>query len=100
MQQIIVLSQNATIREFLKGKLSQYVERMFDNRAAEDVRRDAYYKAAVVQHLFTHTKVAFGVEQVVLHRLTGSSVDPTAFTKAWEVIEDYNRTGGKNVIQA
>jgi hypothetical protein len=99
MNQIIVISQSQKIREFLKTKLAQYVERIFDNRESEDVRQDAYYKAALVQHLLTYGEIGFAVEQIVIHRLTGKLADPKAFTKAWEVIEDYNRTGGSNTLQ-
>lgn len=106
----IVLSHDVRIREFLKKKLAQYVQRMFDLHLTESDRLSAYYKAGLVTMLFGagEGEIAYTIEHLALRKLqtgtyaldAGSKFDEKAFDEAWKVIDDYNRTGGRFTIQA
>lgn len=96
---MIVLSNNQSIREFLMKKLMKYLARMFDVREREDIRRDAMYKACLVQKLLNEGEVEYVTTHYSLNVLSKGAMDSHAYDEAWKVIKDYNQTGGRGVQQ-
>ncbi len=82
----------------LKEKLNQYKERYAkqeNSSATPEEREDTRYKLNILQALLTHHKIE---RRVLIKKFTQKYglVDKKAFAKAFNVIEDYAKTSGKN----
>lgn len=98
--EIVKLSIDPHIQKFLQTKMLRYISRIYDLNSSEDVRLDAFCKLGIIQCLLLQGEVGRICEFEILRRITDNKIKFHDYEKAWEVIYDYNRTGGVNVVQA
>ena len=98
---IIMLNHNKTRIEMLRKKLKEYEDRITSRRTwRESLIFDAgnSYKVVLLETLIRDKQLDPLVVRHELEKNTRNYFDPKTFENALGVIDDYNRTGGKNVV--
>ncbi len=93
---VIVLPENEERKLQLRAKLVEYRSRMQSHQAPE-MQMDAICKATVLRRLLRDGRVNTWELSLEMAETYGSGFSVNVFNNACSVIEDYCKTGGKNV---
>ncbi|OGZ20805.1 MAG: hypothetical protein A2654_00235 [Candidatus Nealsonbacteria bacterium RIFCSPHIGHO2_01_FULL_43_31] len=93
---IIVLTEDATRKKQLENKLKEYKGRMDPYRAPE-MQMGTICKIAVLERLLRDGQVNVWDLSVEMAKTYGSGFGTREFNVACAVMEDYCKTGGKNL---
>lgn len=93
---VIIFPKDETRQQQLRDKLIEYRGRI-DPYLAPERQMDTIYKIAILERLLHDGRVNIRELSRTMAKTHGSNFDVNLFNNACGVIEDYCKTGGKNL---